>query len=278
MTAGPAAAAVVGHPVAHSLSPAIHGAWIEALGIDAAYVRIDPGPEGFAALVAGGRAAGRAGFNVTIPFKEEALALADEASEAARLAGAANLLLFRADGTVFADNTDGVGLLGALAAQAPGFDPAAGPAVILGAGGAARGAAAALKQAGAPEIRIHNRTRERAEAIAADIGPPVVAVDEPGLADANVLINATSLGLGGGPGPDIDLAGAPKSAVVMDMVYKPLRTQFLRRAETLGLRTVDGLEMLIRQAAPSFEAFFGVPPPPDVDVRGLALRLLGERG
>ncbi len=269
-------AAVVGHPVSHSLSPVIHGAWIAAAGLDADYVQVDPGADGFALFVEDQRGGGLRGVNVTIPFKEAALAAADEVSDRARLAGAANLLLFREDGAVFADNTDGIGLLGALAAQAPGFDPKAGPAVILGAGGAARGAAAALMLAGAPQIRIVNRTRERAVAIATDIGAPVIAVVDPGLADANVIINATSLGLNGGAGQDIDLTVAPKSAVVMDMVYRPLRTEFLQRASGLGLRTVDGLEMLIRQAAPSFEAFFGQAPPADVDVRALVLEAIGE--
>lgn len=269
-------AGVIGHPITHSLSPVIHGAWIERLGLDAAYFRVDPGADGLAAYIRGEHPGGFRGLNVTIPFKEEALTLADEAGERARLAGAANLLMLRKDGTIFADNTDGIGLLGALAAQAPGFDPKAGPALILGAGGAARGAAAALKLAGAPVVRILNRTRERAQAIADDIGAPVVAVDDPGIADVNVIINATSLGLGGGAGPDIDLAEAPKTAVVMDMVYKPLRTEFLERAAALGLRTVDGLEMLIRQAIPSFEAFFGQAPPTDVDVRALVLAQLGE--
>ncbi|MDP1736783.1 MAG: shikimate dehydrogenase [Caulobacter sp.] len=270
-------AAVVGHPITHSLSPLIHGAWIAAAGLDADYVQIDPGFDGLAVFIEDQRGGGDlCGVNVTIPFKEAALAAADEVSDRARLAGAANLLLFRADGTVLADNTDGLGLLGAMAAQAPGFDPRAGPAVILGAGGAARGAAAALVLAGAPEVCIVNRTHERAEAIAADIGSPVIAVDDPRLADANVIINATSLGLNGGAGPDIDLAAAPKSAVVMDMVYRPLRTEFLQRAAGLGLRTVDGLEMLIRQAVPSFEAFFGQAPPAGVDVRALALKAIGE--
>lgn len=269
-------AGVVGHPVAHSLSPVIHEAWIGAAGLDAEYSRIDPGLDGFETFA---RETGRSfsGVNVTIPFKERALALADEASDRARLAGAANLLLFRADGSIFADNTDGLGMLGALAVQAPGFDPRAGPAVILGAGGAARGAAAAMFLAGAPEIRIVNRTPDRAEALARDIGPTVKAVAaDDALVGANLIVNATSLGLGGGPGPDIDLAAAPKTAVVLDMVYKPLRTEFLQRAAGLGLRTVDGLEMLIRQAVPSFEAFFGQAPPAGVGVRALALKALGD--
>jgi len=270
-------AGIVGRPVTHSLSPVLHNAWIAAAGLNAAYVPFAPTAGGFAALAEGLRGGVIRGVNVTIPFKEDALACADEASERARLAGAANLLLFRDDGSIFADNTDGLGMLAALAAQAPGFDPKAGPAVILGAGGAARGAAAALQLAGAPEIRIVNRTLDRAFALAADIGPTVRAVHLAGaLDDANVVINATSLGLGGGPGPEADLAAAPVSAVVMDMVYKPLRTEFIARAQARGLRTVDGLEMLIRQAVPSFVAFFGVAPPADVDVRALALKTIGE--
>lgn len=270
-------AGIIGRPVTHSLSPVLHNAWIEAAGLNAVYAPLAPTADGFRALTDGLRGGVIRGVNVTIPFKEEALAAADEASDRARLAGAANLLLFREDGTIFADNTDGLGMLGALAVQAPGFDPKDGPAVILGAGGAARGAAAALFLAGAPKVRIVNRTAGRAEALARDIGATVRAVAAEGaLIGANLVVNATSLGLGGGPGPDIDLAEAPKTAVVLDMVYKPLRTEFLQRATGLGLRSVDGLEMLIRQAVPSFEAFFGQAPPPGVDVRGLALKAVGE--
>lgn len=270
-------AGIVGRPVTHSLSPVLHNAWIEAAGLNAVYAPLAPTADGFRALVDGLRGGVIRGVNVTIPFKQEALAAADTLSDRARLAGAANLLLFREDGSIYADNTDGLGMLGALAVQAPGFDPKAGSAVILGAGGAARGAAAALFLAGAPEVRIINRTPERAEALARDIGPAVKAVTGDGaLADANLIVNATSLGLGGGPGPDISLALAPKTAVVLDMVYKPLRTELLERAVGLGLRTVDGLEMLVRQAVPSFETFFGQAPPAGVDVRALALKALGE--
>jgi shikimate dehydrogenase len=217
------------------------------------------------------------GVNVTIPYKEEALRLADSASDLARLAGAANLLLFSPDGMVFADNTDGPGMLGALKAMA-GHDPASGPAVVLGAGGAARGAAAALMLAGAPQVRIVNRTSARAQAIAADLGAAVSAHGEDdlatALAGAALIVNATSLGLNGGPGPAADFALAP-GAVAMDMVYKPLRTEFLQRAAAAGHTTVDGLEMLVRQAIPSYEAFYGASPPAGVDVRALALAHLG---
>jgi shikimate dehydrogenase len=270
-------AGIVGHPVAQSLSPVLHSAWIAAAGLNAAYVPFAPRLDGFHALINGLRGGVIRGVNVTIPFKLEALVVADEIGERAGMAGASNLLLFREDGSIFADNTDGLGMLAALTLQAPGFDPTAGPAVILGAGGAARGAAAALVLAGAPEVRIFNRTLDRAEALTRDVDGPLKVVNlADALSDANLIINATSQGMGGGAGPEIDLAAAPATAVVMDMVYKPLQTTFLKRARLRGLRTVDGLEMLIQQAVPSFEAFYGVAPPASVDVRALALKTVGE--
>lgn len=273
-------AGVCGQPIAHSMSPVLHNAWLAAAGVDGTYAPFAPPEDRFEAFVDGLRGGALRGLNVTIPFKERALAVADEASDLARLAGAANLLLFREDGSVFADNTDGPGLLAAIAVQAPGFDLATSPVVILGAGGAARGAAAALVLAGAPRVAIVNRTPDKAQAIAYALGERVSAADQadlPGLlATAGLVVNATSLGLGGGEGPAADLALTPAGCVVMDMVYKPLRTAFLRRAEAAGRRTVDGLEMLLRQAVPSFEAFFGQAPPTDVDVRALALAVLGD--
>ncbi len=273
-------AGVCGQPIRHSMSPVIHNAWIAAAGLNAAYVPFSPGEDNFETFVEGLRGGAIRGLNVTIPFKEQALACADRCSDLARLAGAANLLVFEADGAIVADNTDGPGLIGAIAVQAPGFDLAASPVVILGAGGAARGAAAALALAGAPRISIVNRTVARAEAIARTVGGVVEAASETELdtllAQAGLVINATSLGLGGGAGPAARLELTPENAVIVDMVYKPLRTEFLQRAEAVGRRTVDGLEMLLRQAVPSFEAFFGVTPPAKVDVRALALAQLGD--
>lgn len=266
-------AGVVGNPIAHSLSPAIHNAWIAAAGLDGEYHAFLSPLDAFASFVGELRSKGVRGANVTIPFKQEALAVADRASDLARLAGAANLLVFEG-GEVVADNTDGPGLLVALATQ--GFQPTDGPAVILGAGGAARGAAAALVLAGSPQVRIVNRTRERAQALAASLGERVVdyqRADE-AFADAAVIINATSLGLGGGEGPHAPFECAPGSAVVMDMVYKPLVTEFLDRAAEAGHPTVDGLAMLISQARPSFEAFFGRPAPREVDARAVAIAAL----
>jgi shikimate dehydrogenase len=270
-----AVAAVVGRPVRHSLSPLIHNAWLAATGIDGVYVALSPPAERFAAFVEGLRGGVLRGLNVTLPFKEAALAAADAASDAAKAAGAANLLVFGEDGAIFADNTDGAGLLGAFAAQAPGFKPAAAPVTVLGGGGAARGAAAALLAAGAPEVRLVNRTRAKAEAVRAALGPKIAVVDwadrEAALAGAGALVNATSLGLSGAEPLDLSIAALPADAPVMDMVYRPLWTPLLRAAKAGGRPAVDGLEMLIRQAAPSFRVFFGQDPPAGVDVRALAL-------
>lgn len=270
-------AGVVGAPVTHSLSPLIHNAWLKAAGLDGVYAPFSPPADRFAAFAEGLRGGAVRGLNVTVPFKEAALALATQASDRAKAAGAANLLIFEKDGAVVADNTDGLGMLAALAVQAPAFDVSATPAVILGAGGAARGAAAALLAAGAPEVRLINRTAARAEALAEALGGKVRAVEldvEP-FEDVGLIVNATSLGLGGYTGPAAPFGAAPESAVVLDMVYRPVRTEFLERAARRGLAVVDGLEMLIGQAAPSFEALFGEPPPA-IDVRALCLAALEE--
>jgi len=270
-------AGVAGAPVGHSLSPLIHNAWLEAAGIDGVYVAFSPPADAFTAFAKGLAGGAVRGLNVTVPFKEAALALAAAASAGARRSGAANLLVFERDGTIRADNTDGAGLLAAIVEQAPGFDVRSGPAVILGAGGAARGAALALRDAGAPDVRLINRTAVRAVSLAAALGEGVRAVEASvGVyRDAALVVNATTAGLGGGPGPVALLEETPAGCVVMDMVYRPLRTEFLERAAAAGRTTVDGLAMLIGQARPSFEALFGAAPP-DIDVRAICLAALGE--
>jgi shikimate dehydrogenase len=261
-------AGIAGQPVAHSLSPVIHNAWLEAGGIDGAYMPFAPkDAEGFDALVAAGRAGLVQGLNVTAPFKEQAFALADEASAAAQATGSANILVFD-DGCVRADSSDGVGVLYALAEQAPGLKLKDAVVVMLGAGGAARAGAGALIEAGA-SIRILNRSRDRAEALAADLGASVSVAGETALASADLVINALSVQ------PTIDLSLLKPTAVVMDMTYKPVVTPFLEAARARGLTTVDGLAMLIGQAAPSFTALFRRPPPP-LDLRALLLAHLGE--
>ena len=270
-------AGVAGAPVRHSLSPALHNAWLTASGIDGVYVAFAPPPGGFTRFANGLRGGAIRGLNVTAPFKEEALALADRLSDRARRAGSANLLMFHDDGNVEADNTDGVGLLDAFAVQAPGFNPADGPVVILGAGGAARGAAVAFLDAGAPQVVFINRNAARGAALADMFGERTIALTieaaTPVLRTASALINATPLGLHGGVGPIAPFASLARSSVVMDMVYRPIRTAWLEAATASGLRTVDGLAMLIGQAKPSFEAFFGCPPP-QIDVRSLAVATL----
>ena len=261
-------AGVAGQPIAHSLSPLIHTAWIAAAGLDADYRAFGPADAAeFAALVAEGRSGGLRGLNVTAPFKEQALALAlaDEASVTARTCGSANLLLF-GDGRVRADNTDGAGLMAALAEQAPGLDVRNQFVVVLGAGGAARAAVAALKAAGA-DVGVLNRTRARAETLAAELG--ATAVEAGALEQAALVVNALSVP------PDLDMSRLRDEAVLMDMTYRPLVTPFLAEGRARGLATVDGLAMLIGQARPSFRALFGQIPP-EIDVRALALAALGE--
>lgn len=262
--------AVVGRPIAHSLSPVIHNAWIEAAGMDAAYIAFaPPDAQAFETLVSAGRSGLFAGLNVTAPFKEQAFCLADSTSPTARISSSSNLLTFR-DGQVHADSTDGEGLLRGLADQAPGLSLSGLTVVLLGAGGAGRAAGAALAAAGA-RVRVVNRTLDRARQLALDIGQGVEAWPEGDLAleGAGLVINALSVQ------PDIDMDRLDPSTVMMDMTYRPLMTPFLTKARTRGLVTVDGLAMLIGQAGPSFHAIFGCPPP-DFDVRPLCLSVLGE--
>ncbi|MBA4803625.1 MAG: shikimate dehydrogenase [Brevundimonas sp.] len=262
-----AVAGVAGRPIGHSLSPAIHRAWIAAAGLDADYRPFEPEDAAdFDRLLETGRAGRIRGLNVTAPYKEQALARADVAGPAARACGSANLLLFEA-GRIHADSTDGAGLLAALAEQAPQLRLRGAGAVVLGAGGAARAAVAALREAGAA-VAVINRTQARAEALAAELDARVGAPEA--LAEAALVVNALSVP------PAIDIDALPAGAVLMDMTYRPLETAFLAAGRARGLTTVDGLAMLIGQARPSFEALFGRPPPP-VDVRAVALAAMEAR-
>lgn len=260
-------AGILGWPVSHSRSPRLHGYWLERLGIDGAYVPLPVAPERFADAVRALADLGFRGANVTIPHKEAAFAVCDEVDAAARRAGAVNTLLFR-DGRILGSNTDGFGFLESVRDQAPGWAATDGPAVLLGAGGAARAVAAALLDAGCPRLTLVNRSLARAEALARDLGGPVCVADRPPLADAALLVNATSLGMQGQPPLAIDLAPLPAGAVVADIVYVPLETPLLAAARARGLRGVDGLGMLLHQARPGFEAWFGVAPHVDAALRG----------
>lgn len=260
-------AGVIGWPIAHSLSPVLHGYWLSAYQLDGALVPLAVRRQDFARVVWGLRRAGFAGVNVTVPHKEAAFALTDTADPAALAAGAANLLIFHASGRIEGRNTDATGL-GESLRQELGGALKDKTVILLGAGGAARGAVLGLADLGVERIHILNRHAGRARALAVAIQPMVRCRLTPGgLADwaqaapqASLLVNATSAGMNGQDELDLRLEFLPKAAAVCDMVYNPLETGLLRRARRQGSRTIDGLGMLMYQAVPSFEAFFGVRP------------------
>jgi shikimate dehydrogenase len=263
---------VIGHPIAHSRSPLIHGHWLAAHGIDGAYEPFDVAPDGLADFVGRVRSGEFAGGNVTIPHKEAVFALADLRDPLAIRIGAANTLVYRAEG-IFAFNTDHMGFLGNLDQGAPGWDNELDTAIVLGAGGAARAILVALAERGVREIHLLNRTTEKAIALADELGPGISggALDDfnrlaPG---AGLVVNCASVGMHGTRFAGIDLSLLPKSAVVTDIVYVPLETPLLADARALGLRTVDGLGMLLHQAVPGFEAWFGFRPTVTPELRRL---------
>jgi len=268
-------AGVIGHPVGHSLSPRLHGHWLSRLGIAGHYVPLEVAPADLAEVLRVLPKAGFAGVNITGPHKEAALALADAVSGRAGRIGSANTLVFEPGGRVAADSTDGVGFIGNLRHALPGWSAAAGPAVVFGAGGAARAVVDALVEDGAPEVRLTNRTRARAEAVAAALGPRVTVVDwadaTAALPGAALAVNTTTLGMAGQPPFTLSLAALPDDAVATDIVYAPLDTPFLKAAAARGLRTVDGLGMLLHQAVPGFARWFGVTPPVDAALRDAVL-------
>ena len=263
-------AAVLGRPVGHSRSPALFAHWLRAAGTRGHYVPIEVAPERLEAVLRVLPGLGFHGANVTVPLKEATLALADDATPRAKAIGAANTLTFGE--RLHADNTDGHGFLANLREGAPGWDPASGPAVVLGAGGASRAVLWALLDAGVPEIRLANRTRVRAEALARAFGPRIRVADwPPPLADAALVVQATSLGMTGQPPLEAPLGDLPPSAVVTDLVYAPLETPFLAAARARGCTAVDGLGMLLHQAVPGFERWFGATPTVDAQTRRAVL-------
>ncbi len=262
-------AGVIGSPIAHSLSPRLHGHWLKTYGIAGYYIPMDVAGDDLETVLRALPRAGFVGCNVTIPHKEAVLALADVVTDRAALIGAANTLIFRKDGRIHADNTDGYGFIANLRQNAPGWDPASGPAAVMGAGGAARAVIASLLEVGVPEIRLANRTRARAEALRQEFGARIVVHDwvQAGnmLEDAVTVVNSSSLGMTGKPEFRVPLDALSPKAVVTDLVYTPLRTRLLEEAAAIGCTTVDGLGMLLHQAAPAFERWFGIRP--DVDQR-----------
>lgn len=269
-------AGVIGHPISHSKSPRLHGHWLNQLGLAGHYIPMDVATEDLEQTLKLLPKLGFRGLNVTIPHKERALALADLVTDRAALIGAANTLIFRDDGLIHADNTDGYGFIENLRQGVPDWDPKAGPAVVLGAGGASRAILSALLDVGVPEILLTNRTRARADRLRTDFGARIKVSEwaQAGniIEDAATVVNTTSLGMKGQPELRVPLDGLNPNAVVTDLVYTPLETRLLREAREAGCRTVDGLGMLLHQAAPGFERWFGMRPTVDDTARTAVLR------
>jgi len=272
-------ACVIGWPVEHSRSPSIHRYWLAQYGIEGAYEKMAVRPEELAEFLGQLAAQGYAGANVTLPHKEAALRAAESADAAATAIGAANTLWLDPDGTLHASNTDAYGFMTNLDAEAPGWNDAGRPVMVLGAGGAARAILHGLLGAGATRILLANRTAERAEVLARAFGPAVELVEwkdrNRALAGCGLLVNATSLGMTGKQRLEIDLAALPNDAVVADIVYSPLETELLAAARARGNRVVDGLGMLLHQAVPGFERWFGVRPEVTPELRAHVAASLG---
>lgn len=269
-------AGVIGSPIAHSKSPRLHGYWLKIYGIPGHYIPMDIGQDDLRQTIEMLPKLGFVGVNITIPHKERVLEIADLVTDRATLIGAANTLIFRKDGRIHADNTDGYGFLENLRSGAPNWQPKAGPAAILGAGGAARAVIASLLDAGVPEIFLSNRTRVRAEKLKSDFGNRLQIFDwvQAGnmIEHANLVVNTTSLGMVGNAELRVPLDGLRRETVVTDLVYTPLKTKLLQTAEEVGCTTVDGLGMLLHQAVPGFERWFGHRPTVDANTRAAVLR------
>ncbi len=272
-------AGAMGWPIGHSLSPRLHGYWLREYAVDGAYVPLAVRPEDFADAVRMLPRLGFAGANITVPHKEAAVAAVDEVAEDAERIGAVNTIVVQADGSLLGQNSDGFGFMENLRSVLPEWNPGRGPAVVLGAGGAARAVCAARVDGGVPELRLVNRTASRAEALAADIGGPIEVVSwterESALDGATLLANTTTLGMGGNPPLDLALERLPRAALVTDIVYAPLKTQLLLTAAGRGNPTVDGLGMLLHQARPGFAAWFGVEPEVTDKMRAFVLQAMG---
>ncbi|SMY07196.1 shikimate dehydrogenase [Flavimaricola marinus] len=264
-------AGVIGCPISHSRSPKLHKFWLARYGLAGDYVPLHVTEADLPGVIRALPKMGFVGANVTIPHKVSVLSIADQVSDRATLIGAANTLAFGADGRIYADNTDGYGFLANLRQGAPDWDPSAGPAAVLGAGGAARAVISSLIEAGTKEIYLTNRTRPKAETLRHDFGSRITVVDwvQAGnmLEDATTVVNTTSLGMTGAAEFRVPLDGLRRGTVVTDLVYTPLRTKLLQEAEAAGCVTVDGLGMLIHQGVPGFERWFGRRPEVDDLVR-----------
>ena len=271
-------ACVIGWPVAHSRSPVINRYWLKLYGLDGAYEMEEVRPEEIGGFLKGLGERGYAGANVTLPHKEAALAAADRPDEAATTIGAANTLWLDEEGLLHASNTDAYGFMTHLAAEAPDWNKGRRSVVVLGAGGAARAILHGLIEAGASRILLANRTEGRAKALAEGFGGKVQVIPwedrNRALSGCGLLVNATSLGMTGKPPLDIDLSALPRDAIVADIVYSPLETRLLAAAKARGNRIVDGLGMLLHQAVPGFERWFGVRPEVTPELRAHVVKHL----
>lgn len=268
-------AGVIGDPIAHSLSPRLHGHWLKRYRLKGHYVPLHVTYQNLADVLRIMPEMGFVGVNITIPHKEFVLSLATQVSDRAALIGAANTLTFLGNGQIQADNTDGIGFLSNIRQNLPGWTAATGPALVLGAGGAAKAIVSALINDGAPKVTVVNRTRLRADALKDQFGARVETQDWtriPDLVgDVALIVNTTSLGMEGQSPLTIDLSRLTPPTVVTDIVYKPLETELLATARQMGCETVDGLGMLLHQAVPGFERWFGYTPMVDDDLRAAVL-------
>lgn len=269
-------AGVLGNPIGQSRSPILHRHWLRRYGIRGDYVPLHVEDADLATVLRAMPKMGFVGANVTLPHKVNVLSVADRVTDRAILIGAANTLIFREDGSIHADNTDGYGFIANLKQGAPEWDPKAGPTAILGAGGAARAIIVALAQEGVDEILLSNRTRPKADALRAEFGPRVKVIDwvQAGnmLEEATTVVNTTSLGMVGQPDLRVPLDGLKPGTIVTDIVYSPLRTPLLETAAEMGCVTVDGLGMLLHQGVPGFERWFGQRPVVDDELRKAVLK------
>ena len=269
-------AAVLGHPINHSKSPRMHNFWLEQFGIEGYYIPLDIDPKKFERSVRNLSELGLVGANITIPYKEKVLKIADKISDRAALVGAANTLTFLQNGGVYADNTDGYGFLQNIKSKYSDWSAREGISVVFGAGGASRAILGALIEDGASDIILANRTRSRADQLRSDFGAKIKVVEwmkiQNYLSDASTIINTTSLGMLGKADLPIPLNTLKKHTLVTDIVYSPLETHLLATAAKMGCRTVDGLGMLIHQAIPGFQRWFGTKPGDSQALRELLIK------
>jgi len=269
-------AAVIGHPVNHSRSPRMHNFWLAHFGLEGYYIPLDIDPKKFERSIRNLPELGLVGANITIPYKEKVLKIADKISDRAALVGAANTLTFLPNGGIYADNTDGYGFLQNIKSKYKDWSAREGISVVFGAGGASRAILAALIEDGASDIILANRTRSRADQLRSDFGAKIKVVEwmkiQNYLSEASTIINTTSLGMVGKTDLPIPLNALKKNTLVTDIVYTPIETHLLATAAKMGCRTVDGLGMLIHQAIPGFERWFGIKPGDSQALRELLIK------